>query len=261
MRTFLGAVLVAVSSVAGAQVRPPQTAAQEAQQRVEETAQRIAEERAAFAKRWQIGTMHPEASFAFYRWHEAVRLWKSEKGAGAGPLLAEGVLFDCLGRLRGVKTITFREEGPSRFDIVEAKRPERAARAFDAALKIDPDLLEARMRAARIRAPVDPRAARELEAIASDRSRSPLSYLAATHRAAVAHIQSDSTTALHWYEVALSLNPGSTAAAIAISALEPTKPVPFDKLDSDDLYYTYPCTILTASAADALMQRVQKVLK
>ena len=215
---------------------------------------------AAFAKRWQVGTLHPEASLMFRRWHEAVRLWKDETDAGAAPLLAEGVLFDCLRRLRGLKTPVFRGESAARFDIIEARRPERAAEAFDAALKINPQMLEARLRAARIRAPDDSKAAFELEAIASAKAVSPLSYLAAMSRAEVAHAESDTITALQWYERALTLNPRSTAAAIAVSALKPGTPVPFDELDPNDLYYTYPCRILTATVADALMERVPKVV-
>ena len=234
---------------------------QESQKRVEELAQRTAEEMARFAKGWQVGTLHPEAFQAFYRWGEAVRLWKKEKGAGAAPLLAEGVLFDCLSRLQGVKTPGSEEEGGGRLDILEAKRPARAAKAFDAALKIDPHLIEARMRAARIRAPKDSRAALELERIAGDRTDSAFSYLAAISRAAVAHGQYDSVTALAWYERALALYPRSTAAAIAISALRPAERLAFAAFAADDLYYSYPCTILTPDVASALVERARKLLK
>ena len=214
---------------------------------------------AGFAKGWQVGQLHPEAARAFVRWGEAVRLWKREKAAGAAPLLAEGVLFDCLARLQGVKTVGFRDEGPGRLDILEAQRPGRAAKAFDAALKIDPHLIEARMRAARIRAPKDSRAALELERLAGDRTDSAFSYLAAISRAAVAHAQFDSVTALAWYERALALNPRSAAAAIAISALRPAGPLSFEALGSDDLYYSYPCRILTPDVAGALLERVRNV--
>jgi tetratricopeptide (TPR) repeat protein len=215
---------------------------------------------ARFAKGWQVGQLHPEAFLAFRRWGEAVRLWKKEKGAGAAPLLAEGVLFDCLSRLQGVKTVGFQDEGPGRLDILEARRPARAARAFDAALKIDPQLIEARMRAARIRASEDSRAAVTLETIARDGTRPSFSYLSAISRAALAHAQSDSVTALAWYERALALNPQSTAAAIAISALRPARPLSFDALGTDDLYYSYPCTILTPDVASALLQRIRNVV-
>ena len=262
MRPFLCAVVVAVSGGAGVETQaPPQTVTQEAQKRVEELAQRTAEEMAGFAKGWQVGQLHPEAFQAFRRWGEATRLWKKEKGAGAAPLLADGVLFDCLSRLQGVKTVGFQDEGPGRLDIVEAKRPERAANAFDAALKIDPHLIEARMRAARIRAPKDSRAALELERIAGDSTDSAFSYLAAISRAAVAHAKFDSVTALAWYERALVLNPRSTAAAIAISAVRPARPVSFETLGVEDLYYSYPCSILTPDVAGALAERVRRVLK
>ena len=261
MRAFLCALLVAASTGATVPAQaPPQTVAQESQKRVEDLAQRTAEEMARFAKGWQVGTLHPEAFQAFYRWGEAVRLWKKEKGAGAAPLLAEGVLFDCLSRLHGVKTPGSEEEGGGRLDILEARRPARAAKAFDAALKIDPRLVEARMRAARIRAPKDSRAALELERIAGDRTDSAFSYLSAISRAAVAHAQADSVTALAWYERALRLHPRSTAAAIAISVLRPAQPLPFEALPADDLYYSYPCSILTPAVASALAERVRTVV-
>lgn len=260
MRAFLWVLVLAASSDGrvGAQL-PPQTFTQEAQKRAEELAQRSAEEAARFAKGWQVGQLRPEAVQTFVRWEAAVQLWKKEKGAGAAPLLAEGVLFDCLSRLQGVKTIGFKEEGPGRLDIIEAKRPARAEKAFAAALKSDPRLIEARLRAARIRAQEDSRAAVELETIANESAQYPFSYLSAVSRAAVAHGKSDSVTALAWYERALALNPKSTAAAIAISALRPGQPVSFEALGADDLYYSYPCTILTPDVAGALVDRVRKV--
>ena len=262
MRPFLCAVVVAVSGGAGVEAQaPPQTVTQEAQKRAEELAQRTAEEMAGFAKGWQVGQLHPEAFQAFFRWGEAVRLWKREKGAGAAPLLAEGVLFDCLSRLEGVKTPVFKDEGFGRLDILEAKRPERAAKAFDAALKIDPHLIEARMRAARIRASRDSRATLALERIADDRADPAFSYLATISRAAVAHAKFDSVTALAWYDRALALNPRSPAAAIAISALRPGGPLSFEALGTADLYYSYPCTILTPDVASALADRVRKMPK
>jgi tetratricopeptide (TPR) repeat protein len=256
----LCAVIVAASSGEGVDAQaPPLTVTQQATKEAEELAQRVAEEAARFAKGWQVGQLHPEAAQAFYRWEAAVQLWKKEKSAGASPLLAEGVLFDCLSRLKGVKTLGFKNEGPGRLDILEAKRPARATKAFDAALKIDPHLIEARVRAARIRAQEDSRAAVQLETIANDAAKYPFAYLSAVSRAAVAHAKSDSVTALAWYERALALNPRSTAGAIAISALNPARPVSFEALGTDDLYYSYPCTILTPDVAGALAERIRKV--
>jgi tetratricopeptide (TPR) repeat protein len=261
MRAFLCALLVAASSGASVEGQlPPQTVTQEAQKRVEDLAQRTAEEMARFARGWQVGQLHPEAVQAFSRWNAAVQLWKKEKSAGAAPLLAEGVLFDCLSRLQGVKTLGFKDEGPGRLDILEARRPARAAKAFDAALTIDPRLVEARLRAARIRASENSRAAVELEKIANDPTSYPYSYLSAISRAAVAHAQSDSVTALAWYERALALHPRSTAAAIAVSALRPAQPLPFEALAVDDLYYSYPCSILTPAVAGALAERVRNLV-
>ena len=254
------AIVVALSTVASGQIRVPQTLTQEAQKRVEDAAQLSAQRMADFAKGWQVGMLHPDVSRGFTRWEAAVQLWRKEKDAGAAPLLAEGVLFDCLSRLRGVKTPVFRSEGGARADVTEARRPARAARAFEAALKINPRLVEARMRAARIRAPEDSRAVRELETIANDALGTPFSYLAAMSRAAVAHARSDSMTALHWYERALALNPRSTAAAIAVSVLKPAQPLLFEGLDTADLYYEYPCRVLTADVATALSERVRKVV-
>jgi tetratricopeptide (TPR) repeat protein len=262
MRALLGAALVATSSLVSLEAQlPPQTVTQEAQKRVEELAQRTAEEAARFARGWQVGQLFPEAVAAFHHGNAAVQLWKKEKGAGAAPLLAEGVLFDCLSRLQGVKTLGFKEEGPGRLDILEARRPARAARAFDAALKIDPHLIEARMRSARIRAPEDSKAAVELETIANDPTAAPFSYLSALSRAAVAHAKSDSVTALAWYERAVALNPRSAAAAIAMSALTPARAVSFEALGKEDLYYSYPCVILTPDVAGGLGERVRKAAR
>src|SRR5262245_10468428 len=145
------------------------------------------------------GSMSPEGWLAFYRWNDAALMWKKEKGAGAAPLLAEGVLFDCLGRLQGVVTGPMRdEEVSSPFDLAKG-RVSHAAKVFDAALKIDPQLTEARFRVARIRAVNDRQAVAELERIANESS-SPLAYLAAVNLAALAQTRTDPASAAKWYE-------------------------------------------------------------
>jgi hypothetical protein len=253
-------VVAALSISAGVDAQlPPQSAMQGIQKETEDLAQREAEKLASLAK-VQVGTLNPEADLAFRRWGEAVRLWQQEKGAGAAPLLAEGVLFDCFGRLQGVRMSWLSRETFGEFEELAPLRTARAATAFDAALKIDPHLIEARMRAARIRAATDARAAIELETIANDRTGSPFSYLAALSRAAVAHAHHDTATEIPWYERSLALNPRSTAAAIGLSTLKPAAVLPFEALDPKDLYYTYPCRVITADVSTALVERVRRVV-
>jgi tetratricopeptide (TPR) repeat protein len=262
MRTFLFAAVIALATGGGADGQlPPQTVQQQIENQIGDFAQAKAEELADRAMRGALGTLHPDADLAFRRWDEAVRLWKKEKGAGAAPLLAEGVLFDCLGRLQGVKTSQLSgEHAHPVFADLAAERPARAARAFDAALKIDPSLIEARMRVARIRGMKNARALLELEGIARDQTDSPFAYLAAISRAAVAHAQGDRVSALHWYEQSLQLNPRSTAAAIALSALKPGTALSFATLDAHDLYYSYPCKVLTPGVAVLLEDRLRHVV-
>jgi hypothetical protein len=262
MRALLLAVVVAVSpgARAGGQV-PTTSQTQEIQERVKKNAETRAEELAFRLRGTVLGAMGLEGNNEVRRWDAAVHQWKQEKGAGAAPLLAEGVLFDCLGRLQGVKTPVLRSEKavPYFLDLA-ARRPSRAAKAFDAALKIDPSLIEARMRAARIRAPKDAQAARELERLAEDPAGAPFSYLAAISRAEAARAKRDLGGALRWYERAIALEPRSTAAAIALGSLRPDSAVAFSDTNTDDLYYSYPCAILTPAVAAALLTRLKGVV-
>jgi hypothetical protein len=145
---------------------------------------------------------------------------------------------------------------PPPFANLVRERPDRAARSFDAALKIDPNLTEARLRLARIRAPKDARAARHLEEIARAEGAPVLSYLAAMSRAEVSRERDDVPGAAGGYETARTLYPRSTAAAVALSSITASSPVPFEMLDPDDVYYTYPCTVLTTGVATALAERI-----
>jgi hypothetical protein len=108
-----------------------------------------------------------------------------------------------------------------------------------------PFLFVARFRGTRIRALDDEKAALELERIARDHADADVGYLAAVSRAAVAQGRGDALTAIRWYEYALGLRPRSTAAVVGLSALTPSRPVRFEHLEGDDLYYAYPCQILT----------------
>lgn len=268
MRPLLSSVVIVVSLGTGTWAQlPPATQTQGIQQKVESLAQKTLEEFAMLAKR-TTGFLDPAAGLAFRRTGEAVRLWKKEKGAGAAPLLSEGILLDCLGRLEGVTMRPLLNEfgadeedhQPWGLPNAAATRRKGAIKAFDAALKIDPRLVEARMRGARLRAPNDSRAALELEELAQQQAAAPFAYLAAISRAAVAETRRDVVGAIHWYERALTLNPRSTAAAIALSALKPAAALPFEGLDPSDVYYTYPCTVLTPGVSAALDDRVQKVV-
>jgi hypothetical protein len=182
MRVFLcaGAITLLICANVGTQLGPPPTQAQEIQKQLEDDALKRAQEAADRAKATTLGSLNPDANRAITRWDLAVRLWKREKGAGAAPLLAEGVLFDCLGRLQGVMTRQVSSEEPRPFFTdLAAARPARATKAFDAALKLNPLMVEARLRAARIRSLKDSRAALELERLADETSGSLFAYLAA----------------------------------------------------------------------------------
>ena len=259
-----GAVALFLGATVRAQLPPPRvspTKTDEIQKATDDLALSKAAEVADRTRPWVLGSLPSAANVAFLRWGQAVQVWKKEKRAGAAPFLAEGVLFDCLGRLQGVKTmIVGKEEARPIFADLAADRPKRAVKEFDAALKLDPNLIEARLRAARIRAPADAGAALALERLAQTAAEPPFAYLAAMSRAEVAQARHDGAGATHWYERALELEPRSTAATIALSALKPTAAPSFGTLDARDSYYSYPCTILTADINVALSARLRTVV-
>jgi tetratricopeptide (TPR) repeat protein len=256
----LAALALALGTGVGAQV-PTTSQTQEIQERVKKLAEEKGEELAFRLRGTLMGALGPEGTNEVRRWDGAVRVWKKEKGAGAAPVLAEGVLFDCLSRLQGVKTpVLSSEKAVPYFLTLAEKRPSRAAQAFETALKIDPSLVEARMRAARVRAPKDSQAARELERLAEGAERAPFPYLAAMSRAEAAQAQQDVQGALRWYERAVVIEPRSTAAAIALRSHRPGAAVAFADLRTDDPYYSYPCTVLTPAVAAALRARVNMVV-
>ena len=156
---------------------PPQTEAQRIQEHTEASALKHAEELARLAMS-NAGLLHPSAEASFLRMGEAVRLWKRERNSGPAPLLAEGVLLDCLSRLSGVAVR--RLPGEPALPVATryaAQRGRAAARAFESALRRQPDLIEARLRRARLRAAGDSAALRELEPspLRKQRRRSPTS--------------------------------------------------------------------------------------
>jgi len=251
---FAGALLAGggrSASATGQQVIPGQ---------LESKAREMSDAIVASARGW-LGNLHPAGQLAFRRWALAVAAWKKEKAPGVGLLLAEGVLFDCVGRTTGLYT-GFHSGiavDPRFADLGQPGRFERAADLFERAVALDPNLLEARFRATRIRALDDAKAALELERFARAYPDAEFGYLAAVSRGAIAQGRRDAPTAIRWYEVALGLRPGSTAAAVGLSALTPSRPVPFEALEPDDLYYSYPCRILTPSIAAELAQRIENV--
>src|SRR5690606_12171034 len=139
-----------------------------------------------------------------------------------------------------------------------AVRSKDAAKALEAALKIDPTLREAQWRLAQLRAPGDAQAQGDPEAIVIESAGSPFAYLSAMSLGATAQSNGDSDEAVRWYEHALSLLPGSTAAAVGLATLRPSSPVPFQTRADDDLYYSYPCIVLTSEVNIALAERVQR---
>jgi hypothetical protein len=207
-----------------------------------------------------IGSLSPKANLALRHWSDAVDAWKREERGSAKPLLAEGVLLDCLGRMQGIKTrLVLNERAQPSFQSLAAERPGRAARAFERALEREPDLIEARFRLARIRALEDaePRALRELEDLAGGASDSPFTYLAAVSRAEAARAGSDRGAALFWYRRAIEIYPPSAAAAFGLASIEAGRSIAFETLAANDVYYGYPCTILTASVHSEMSERVR----
>lgn len=262
MRFFLHplAVFVLLGAGANTQVRLPQGQSTGGQSAVETFIEARAEELRTHAESTRLGRLSLEDERSFYILGLVVRDWKNERGAGVAPLMAEGVLLDCLSRLRGVRGFPL-VSGRSMFWTGDyaSQHGSNAAKAFDAALKIDPNQVEARMRRARIRGTNDARARAELEAVANDASGSPLSYLAAVSRGVIAHRTGDSDTAVRWYERARALHSRSTAAAVGLRALG-ADARSLQGLDADDLYYTYPCTVLTPGVHAELVQRGRKAV-
>ncbi len=242
---------------AQAQGLPPVTQQQERQERVNSLATEWALKVGDLSKGVLVGTLNDEVGAAFLRWESAARTWKDERGAGAAPYLAEGVLFDCLGRMTGVRTPVLRGEKstPFFFDLADG-RPGRAVEAFERALQRDPDLHEARFRAARIRARSDAAAAKTLEALASDSSNPLLAYLSAVSRAEVAAVKSDLALAAVWYKRAQAIHPASAAAAIGLASVGSLQSLSLAEVDSNDPYYLYPCRIVTKAVDEQLAARI-----
>lgn len=262
MGRFLFGLIVAAGIGAGlaAQIRSPQDDRQRA---IEDFARKKADEMAALNAS-RLGFLSQDGNLAIRRWDEAVRQWKQEKGAGAGPRLAEGVLFDCLSRFHGVLTAMVSSEpreGGLNYDpgTVQAERPARAAKAFEAALEADPTLAEARFRRARLRAAKDARARSELETLASG-SPGVFSYLAAISRAETARELEDHDGARRWYTRAAELMPGAPAPQLGLASLAPPRPLPFETFLVSDPYYSYPCTVLTEPVGAELSTRVAAVI-
>src|SRR5207248_1273742 len=102
MRRILCVAAVAslVGATVGAHLGQSPGQLQEIQKVTNDTAEKYAQEIADRAKATVLGALTSRANIAFIRWGQAIAVWKKEKNAGAAPLLAEGVLFDCLGRLQ-----------------------------------------------------------------------------------------------------------------------------------------------------------------
>lgn len=228
-------------------------------------------ETVAARARYSLGTIHPEGLLAFRRWMLAVTAWRQDAPDGAAAALAEGVLFDCLGRTiyrdQGLghtvylmTDFTFGREADRRFEkLALPNRLEYAASVLENAYETDPRLTESKFRAARIRALTSDDAAVDLEAIATLQDAPLLAYLAAVSRGAMAHGKGDTQAALRWYKRALELHSRSTAATAGVATLDSRSSVEFDALDPNDPYYSYPCRVLTPPVATELSRRLDAV--
>lgn len=254
----LGLLVFALCGSVRAQGTPSVTQQQERQERVNSLAAEWALKVGELSKGVIVGTLNDEAGTALLRWASAVRTWKDARSAGAAPYLAEGVLFDCVSRMTGVRTPVLSGEKPTPFffDLADG-RPVRAVEAFERALQRDPNLHEARFRAARIRARSDAAAARTLEALASDSSNPLLAYLSAVSRAEAAAVKSDSELAAVWYKRAQAIHPKSAAAAIGLASVGSVQSLGVAEIDSSDPYYQYPCRILSKDVDEQLAARIR----
>jgi hypothetical protein len=262
--SFLALVLSAglgLTLSAQAPVRPPSSVTAAAEELSKDLALRKYGPELADYSKLVMGTLNAKDSSFFRRWDRVVQLWKKEKGAGASPLLAEGVLFDCLSRMHGILTgvLHASEQATPNFLDLAAQRPKRASQAFRAALKIDPQLTEARFRDARIRAGRDADARTQLEQFSERKD--VFAYLASISRAETARALHDSDGARVWYSRALTLVPDAPAPHFGLAALSPDIKVPFEALAPADLYYTYPCTILTEAVGAELLRRMNPPVK
>lgn len=249
--TVLGAGLWLVLS---AQVRPPESVITDAEQRVREQAALRGEALLGRSK-VVMGTLNTAEDHALRRWDRIVQAWKRERGSGTAPLLSEGVLFDCLSRLHGILTgVLSSEESVPYFLDLAARRPRRASKAFQAALKVDPHLTEARFRDARIRADKDLDARAQLEQLSGETGL--IAYLAAMSRAETARNLKDDAGARRWYARAVVLFPNAPAPRVGLAALTPGTAVSFHTLDPTDPYYSYPCVVLTPSVDAELSRRM-----
>jgi hypothetical protein len=203
------------------------------------------------------GNLHPDGQVAMRQWAIVVWDWQRERNAGPAAWLAEGVLLDCRRRMSGLYTsFGFGLAVDRRLQTLAFIGTDRVADLFEKALALDPGLIEARFRAAGIRAQEDPTAVTQLEQLASSEANPEVAYLAAVSRAVLAQDQRDVPTAVRWYDRARTIRPGSTAAALGMAAVQPDAAVNFDALDDDDPFYTYPCRFLTPGVGEEVARRV-----
>jgi hypothetical protein len=253
-------VMIGVDAGVAVRAAPQRPLTAQGQEQVKAAAREALDRAAASVRIW-VGSLHPFGQTAFRRWALAVHEWKRESAPGPAPLLAEGVLLDCVERTLGLHA-SF-HTGPAidrRLQLLgKGNRFELAAESFNDALKLDPLLTEARFRSARIRATKDVRAAAELEEMAGSTTNTDISYLAAVSRAVIAQDDGDGPTAIRWFEHARTLRPRSAAAAIGLSVLQPDDDLDFDDMEVDDPFYNYPCRFLTPGVGEQLAARIAKL--
>lgn len=233
---------------------PPRVGNQGPERLVQESVDALA----ARARLW-TGSLHQSSADAFRRWLLAARSWQAQTRQSPESLLAEGVLFDCLARMTGLRTgFTTGSAVDRRFQDLGRSDPAGRARVlFEQALKVAPNLVEARFRAARIRAAKEEIAKQELERLAHSESEGEIPYLAAVTLGSLEHDHGDERAAQGWYERALALRPSSVAARVGLATLNPaTSEVLPLLLDQRDSFYDYPCRVMTQEISIELQKRL-----
>jgi hypothetical protein len=203
-----------------------------------------------------------------FAWSEALKQWRHE--ADSAPLqLARGVLFDCAAH-RQRNDILF---PPASHDVagnsacryvLQAHCAEEAEKSFARAVRLDPTLLEARLRLAAARSERNGEGDADLQAVFDTADAPPsFRYLAGIFLGKAAYARHDAKGAAVWFAKAAGIDPQWTVAPL-LRAAAGDAPPPALRTAADgstDPWYPYRCEILTATVRGTLsgwMARVGK---